>query len=79
MRKIETVVNGCNDCKFMQKVVETGGNTYFAAICCFSRFQSEEEKPHPDTLVKSGVSNSIFSNHIGIPSNCPLEDYKINP
>jgi hypothetical protein len=73
--KIEKVIDSCHECRYMQKVQELNGNTFFAGICVYGMFEGNENKPHPFTTVRVGTNKDIFQNPISIPANCPLETY----
>lgn len=75
MRKIEKVIDSCHECRYMQKVQEIGGNTFFAGICGYGMYEGDMDKPHPFTVVATSTNRDVFGNPIKIPDNCPLETH----
>lgn len=71
MKKIENVIEKCNDCKHCQFLQELKGNTFFAAICTWN----DEEKEIPPFIIQTS-SESPKHFYLGIPENCPLETYE---
>ena len=71
MKKIENVIEKCNDCKHCQFLQEEKGNTFFAAICSW---ENEEVLAPPFIIGTSSASLKQYN--LEIPRNCPLEIYK---
>lgn len=76
--KIENVIDSCHNCRYMLKVQEVGGNTFFAGVCQYGSYKGDMDNPHPFTIVATSTSKDVFGNKISIPSNCPLETYTEN-
>ncbi|MFX1667876.1 hypothetical protein JZ968_06795 [Riemerella anatipestifer] len=80
MKKIESVIESCDDCRYSKEFQEVGGNTDFVLICTrFDEIEKDLEEAHQKSFMLARTTNKI-KGHIGvdIPSNCPLEDYKTN-
>ncbi|MDY3529166.1 hypothetical protein PG593_05185 [Riemerella anatipestifer] len=80
MKKIESVIESCDECRYSKEFQEVGGNTDFVLIC--TRLDETEEdfdELYHKSFMLARAINKI-KGHIGvdIPSNCPLEDYKTN-
>ncbi|MDD3686443.1 MAG: hypothetical protein PHE56_06720 [Bacteroidales bacterium] len=65
MKKIETIIELCSDCKNSKEFIERDGNTDYVLICNLTN----------ETLLRhtSVIKGRI---HVDIPKSCPLEDYK---
>lgn len=63
--KICKVINSCNNCHHLGSAQEIGGNTWYAAVCKY---------PKHDKLI-AVTSNDPRHYTLGIPDDCPLEDY----
>jgi hypothetical protein len=70
MKKIETIVNSCSDCRYHLVYKWEKSNCDFLDVCYFN---------HPDcediAFILAARGNRDVS-HIEIPENCPLETYK---
>lgn len=73
--KIENVIESCHKCRYMKKMVELDGNTFFIGVCEYGMYHGNEDNAHPFTVVCSSTSKVVFGNSIKIPENCPLETY----
>ncbi|HMT75706.1 MAG TPA: hypothetical protein PKA77_16650 [Chitinophagaceae bacterium] len=73
--KIENVIDSCHECRYMQKVQEVGGNTFFAGICIYGSYKGNMDNPHPFTVVATSTNKDVFNQSITIPDNCPLETF----
>lgn len=79
MKKIESVIESCTDCRFSKEFQETGGNTDFVLVC--TKFDNEEEEDwgvaRDKSFLIARASKKIKEHlNIEIPANCPLEDYE---
>lgn len=70
--KIAKVITSCNECEHKRELIECGGNTYYAAVCDFSESSGDNE-PKPFLIMYGYDKPSRYD--LGIPDNCPLEDY----
>ena len=66
MKKIENIIEICNDCQYCIKYTRTFVSTIFSVFIC----------EHPDKKCGTLLANaSSRENDINIPDNCPLENY----
>lgn len=72
MKKIQKIIETCNDCQFMKVFNGLTGGTTKASLCLFG-YLDNHEKPIDSFLldIKDNGSNEIL-----IPDNCPLENYE---
>jgi hypothetical protein len=76
MKKIENIIDSCNQCKHCKAMVSEKSNSFYAAICNYqSEFDEEKEVP-PMVLHTSTDSSKNYC--LDIPDNCPLETYSEN-
>lgn len=71
MKKIENVIEKCNDCKHCEFLKQENGNGFYAAIC---GWENEEDLATP--FIIDTDSASLKHYNLEIPRNCPLETYK---
>lgn len=62
MKKIEKVIENCNECRHYKKYVWDGSNCDFAFICTLK----------PQLLCLTGSKSTFIQD---FSPNCPLEDY----
>lgn len=62
MRKIETVIENCNECKFYKKYEQLSQSKEFAYVCVLK----------PQLLSMTSSSDEYIQN---FSPNCPLENY----
>jgi hypothetical protein len=63
MKKIESVIERCNDCRFYKKYIRPNGEKEFAYICILK----------PQLLVLTDSKDDFIQD---FSPNCPLETYK---
>ncbi|MHA3045979.1 hypothetical protein JSO59_001220 [Riemerella anatipestifer] len=77
MKKIEKIVDSCNDCRFAKEFESINCNTDFVLICTrFDEIEEDLQVSHQKSFMLARASRKI-KGYIGvdIPDNCPLEDY----
>lgn len=71
MKKIEKIVELCNDCVHCLLLKSDLTNHNSAAIC------TNKNAKEPFLLMCSDLEKNVKSSYqLEIPANCPLEDYK---
>lgn len=71
MKKIENVIEKCNDCKHCEFLKQENGNGFYAAICSWENLKADA----PPIIIDT-ASDSLRKYALEIPRNCPLETYK---
>lgn len=71
MRKIEKIVETCNECVHCRLVKSDSDNHNSATIC------TNENAETPFLLMYSNTDRNVLTSYdLKIPDNCPLEDYQ---
>ena len=76
MKKIQKVIESCYDCEFRHVFTGINSSSSKAHICRHIEIIDQHEVKHSEPFLLDVCDNG--SNHLPIPQNCPLEDYKEN-
>lgn len=71
MKKIEKVIEKCNDCQHCILLINQSTNHSSGAICANELLEKEFLLVYSDN-----EKNVVRAYNIEIPNNCPLETYK---
>lgn len=71
IKRIENIIDRCNDCRYCKEFQEMNGNTDYALICI-------HEDSNPGFIIKRNHSKIKQYLNIEIPSNCPLQKVFFN-
>lgn len=83
--KIETIINSCNDCRYIIRTESQKGG-FYAAICTYNSKKNYEAVAEldddtdvgmtkEDILLMTSSVDDTKNYSIDIPPSCPLEDY----
>lgn len=71
MKKIETVVRSCADCKHSKEFQDVNSNCDFVLVCCY-----EKDGVRKKSILLDRSHKRIKPRmDVDIPKDCPLEDY----
>jgi hypothetical protein len=75
MRKIERIIDNCNDCRYSRAYSWAGSNCDWVLICFHTDTNTGGLDAHPIVLATNSGSN--FTITVEIPKNCPLTTYNV--
>lgn len=74
-KKIERVIDCCNNCRYCKEFQYVNSNCDFTLICC-PEDDDGNDLGDKSFLIARGHKSLKHSEIIEIPKQCPLEDYE---